>query len=121
MRFTTFTCGILYERFAPGGLAASQIGLNSHIGREGDYLMDFRQQRAQITCLNNAGHPAMVCMTSARDVARFVVAALDLPSWPREFRIRGERMNVREVVAVGEEVQGTRPPLLSTDRFRVEH
>ena len=106
MRFTVFTCGILYERFAPGGMAASQIGLRSDIGQEGDYLMDFRQRRAQIPYLNTSGQPATVCMTSARDVARFVVAALELPSWPREFRLRGERMSVRDIVAIAEQVQG---------------
>ncbi|KIV84036.1 hypothetical protein PV11_06011 [Exophiala sideris] len=106
MRFTIFTCGILYERFAPGGMAASQIGLRSDIGQEGDYLMDFRRRRAQIPYQNSAGQPATVCMTSAHDVARFVVAALDLPAWPREFRLRGERMSVRDIVVVAETIQG---------------
>ncbi|ETI20290.1 hypothetical protein G647_08324 [Cladophialophora carrionii CBS 160.54] len=106
MRFTVFTCGVLYERFAPGGMAASQIGLASNIGQEGDYLMDFRRRRAQVPYLNAAGQPATICMTSAADVARFVVAALDLPSWPREFRLRGERLTVREVVAIAEDIQG---------------
>lgn len=107
MKFTIFTCGILYERFAPGGMAASQIGLNSSISQEGEFLMDFRRRRAQIPYLNASGQPATVCMTSAHDVARFVVAALDLLSWPREFRLRGERMSVRDVVAIAEAIQGT--------------
>lgn len=107
MRFTVFSCGIFYERFAPGGMAASQIGLQSRIGREGDYLLDFRHERAQVPSHNTSGEPPAICMTSARDVARFVVAALDLPSWPREFRLRGERMTVREVIAVAEQVRGT--------------
>ncbi|RMZ80059.1 hypothetical protein DV738_g3097, partial [Chaetothyriales sp. CBS 135597] len=34
MSFTVFTCGVLYERFAPGGLSSSQIGVNKAIGRE---------------------------------------------------------------------------------------
>ncbi|KIW13879.1 hypothetical protein PV08_06660 [Exophiala spinifera] len=106
MKFAIFTCGILYERFGPGGLAASQIGLSSQIAQEGQFLMDFRRRRAQIPHNSASGQPAMVCMTSAHDVARFVVAALDLPSWPREFRLRGERMSVRGIVAVAEAVQG---------------
>jgi hypothetical protein len=88
-------------------MAASQIGLGSNIGQEGDYLMDFRRRRAQVPYLNAAGQPATICMTSAADVARFVVAALDLPSWPREFRLRGERLTVRDVVAIAEDIQGT--------------
>lgn len=106
MRFTVFTCGVLYERFAPGGMTTSQIGIRSNIGQEGDYLMDFRRRRAQIPYLNTAGQPATICMTSAADVARFVVAALDLPSWPREFRMRGERLTVRDIVAIAEQIQG---------------
>ncbi|OCT48174.1 NmrA-like family protein [Cladophialophora carrionii] len=116
MRFTVFTCGVLYERFAPGGMAASQIGLASNIGQEGDYLMDFRRRRAQVPYLNAAGQPATICMTSAADVARFVVVALDLPSWPREFRLRGERLTVREVVAIAEDIQGMLPSNSSTDQ-----
>lgn len=89
-------------------MAASQIGLRSDIGGEGDYLIDFRRRRAQVPYLNSAGQPATVCMTSAHDVARFVVAALDLPTWPRELRMRGERMSVRDIVAVAETIQGIR-------------
>ncbi|KAJ4518905.1 hypothetical protein HRR78_001116 [Exophiala dermatitidis] len=116
MTFTVFTCGIFYERFAPGGLAASQIGLtnNNDIAHEGAYLMDFRRRTAQIpfavdvTATGGGGGPgpATICMTAARDVARFVIAALELPVWPREFRFCGERMTVREVVAIAESIQG---------------
>ena len=118
MRFTVFTCGVLYERFAPGGMAASQIGIGSNIGQEGDYLMDIRRRRAQVPYLNTAGQPATICMTSAADAARFVVAALDLPSWPREFRLRGERLSVRDVVAIAEEIQGTiAQTIIQTERM----
>ena len=107
MKFTVFSCGVFYERFAPGGMAGSQIGVQSQLGREGDYLLDFRRERAQVPFNSTSGQPASICMTSARDVARFIVAALDLPSWPRELRLRGERMNVREVIAIAEQVRGT--------------
>jgi hypothetical protein len=106
MRFTVFTCGVFYERFGPGGMAASQIGLQNNAGREGDYLFDYRRRRAQIPMSSTTGQPATICMTSARDVARLIVEALALPSWPREFRLRGERMTAREVVRIAEHVQG---------------
>lgn len=106
MRFTVFTCGIFYERFAPGGMAGSQIGLQSAVGQEGDFLLNFRTGKAQLPFQSTSTQPASICMTSARDVARFVVEALDLPSWPREFRLRGERMNAREIIAVAEQVRG---------------
>ncbi|ERF73385.1 hypothetical protein EPUS_07219 [Endocarpon pusillum Z07020] len=106
MGFTVFTCGIFYERFGPGGMRASQIGLRSAIGGEGEYMMDIRNCKAKIPYYNSAGQPVHVCMMSARDVARFVVAALDLSSWPRELRMKGERMTVSEIVSIGEVLRG---------------
>jgi hypothetical protein len=106
MRYTVFTCGIFYERFGPGGMAASQIGVRSNIGQEGEYIMDLRHAKAQLPFYNEAGQPVYVCMTSARDVARFVVAALNLTSWPREFRMRGDRMSVSDLVTIGEQLRG---------------
>lgn len=106
MGFTVFTCGVFYERFGPGGMRASQIGVRSAIGGEGEYIMDIRNGRAKIPCFNSAGQPVYVCMMSARDVARFVVAALDLSSWPRELRMKGERMTVSDIVSIGEALRG---------------
>lgn len=106
MKYTVFTCGIFYERFGPGGMARSQIGTQSDIGGEGDYIMDLQRARAQLPFYNEAGQPVYVCMTSARDVARLVVAALNLTSWPREFRMCGDRMSVSELVATGEQLRG---------------
>lgn len=115
MRFCVFTCGIFYERFGPGGMAASQLGVNSNIGQEGDYLMNYRRRTAQLPYNTSNGHSAKVSMISARDLAQAVVGALNLPSWPREFRVRGERMSVRDLVAVAELVQGTTPSASALD------
>jgi NmrA-like family len=106
MKFTVFTCGIFFERFAPGGMRASQIGLRSAIGGEGEYIMDMRNAKAMVPYFNSTGQPVFVCMMSARDVARFVVAALNLSTWPRELRMKGERMTVSDLVKVGEELRG---------------
>lgn len=106
MQFTSFVCGILYDRFAPGGMAASGIGIGSGAAAEGDYVMDIRNLRAQIPRFNATGQPVRICMTSAQDIGRFVVAAIDLDEWPRELRMRGERMTVLEVVAVAEQMRG---------------
>ncbi len=106
MTYTVFTCGVFYERFGPGGMRASQIGTRSVIGGEGEYIMDIRNGKAMIPYFNSAGQPVYICMTSARDVARFVVAALDLSSWPRELRMKGERMPVSGIVSIGEALRG---------------
>ena len=101
MAHTVFTCGILYERFGPGGMNAVGIGGSCGASGEGDFLVNVRSLRSQIPH-DSSGRPAMVCMTAAQDVARFVVSALDLPDLPTELRICGSRMNVSDVVQVAE-------------------
>ncbi|KAM5348281.1 hypothetical protein ACJ41O_008105 [Fusarium nematophilum] len=39
------------------------------------------------------------------DVARFVVAALDLPSWPRELRVVGDTLTYNELVKLAEDAR----------------
>jgi nucleoside-diphosphate-sugar epimerase len=106
MDYTTFTCGIFYERFAPGGMGSLNIGLGSGVAGEGDYIMDIRRMKASVPHYNNAGHIIHICLTSAQDVARFVVAALDLPNWPTEFRMRGDRLSVLDAVQEAESMRG---------------
>jgi hypothetical protein len=103
---TVFSCGIFYERFAPGGLQQSQLGLNGHIASEGDYLLNFRHCRAEVPYASIAGPPVYVCMTSISDIARAVVAALDLNSWPKAFQLRGDRLTVEQIVGIAEQVRG---------------
>ncbi|KAI4181426.1 MAG: hypothetical protein L6R41_006633 [Letrouitia leprolyta] len=105
MQYTSFVCGILYERFGPGGMIASGIGLRSGIGAEGDYLLHIPQKRAQIPCTLN-GQPGVICMTSAQDVGRFVAAALNVQQWPPELRMCGDRMNISRLVQIAEAVRG---------------
>jgi len=38
IEYTVLVCGILYERFSPGGLALHRLGLNSGLAGEGDYI-----------------------------------------------------------------------------------
>ena len=101
MSYTVLSCGLLYEHFGPGGLAASNIGHASGLNGEGDLLMNVRGWRAQIP-VAASGQPATVCMTSAQDVGRLVVAALEMPEWPSELRMCGDRMNTHQVVTVAE-------------------
>lgn len=112
MSYTVFVCGVLYERFAPGGMAASAIGLRCGTSGEGEYLMDVRRMKARIPRYNDSGWIVHLCMTSADDVARFVVAALDLPHWEPEMRMCGDRMSASDVVQVAEFMTGTVPPNL---------
>lgn len=106
MEYTVFVCGIFYEHFAPGGLASLQLGRGTNINGEGKYLMDIRNKKAHIPSYNNTGQQVHICMTSAEDVAKFVVAALDLPQWPTELRMQGDRMSVSQIIGVAETMCG---------------
>ncbi|KAK2735918.1 hypothetical protein FQN57_001058 [Myotisia sp. PD_48] len=99
MRYTVFVCGIFYERFAPGGMRALQLGKSTHIGGEGDFLLDIRNRRADLLYVDNTGQqPVYICMTSCQDLARFLVAALQYPNWPNELRMYGSKLSVTELV-----------------------
>ena len=105
MNYTLLSCGVLYERFGPGGLTAVNMGHVSERNGEGDFFMSVQNLRAQIP-LDSSQRPAMVCMTSGDDVAKFLVAALDNPKWPNQFRMCGQRLNIAEVVRIAEQLRG---------------
>ncbi|CAG9986908.1 unnamed protein product [Clonostachys byssicola] len=47
-------------------------------------------------------------LTSIHDSARFVIAALDLPEWPRELRVVGDTLTYNELVKLAEEARGVK-------------
>lgn len=106
MESTTFVCGILYERFAVGGLAANRIGLQTGFANEGDYIVNARSMVARAPVYNERNAFSQVCLTSAYDVARFVVRAIDMQRWPAEMTMWGERMTVSALVTLIQECRG---------------
>ncbi|KAK1749953.1 hypothetical protein QBC47DRAFT_332699 [Echria macrotheca] len=107
MRYTVVSCGILMERFAPGGMGAYvNMGLSQGVVEAGAYLVDVAAGTAEVVLGMReegagGGGDAMVGLTSVFDVARFLGGAIEaggLESWPREVRMRGDVMSVREVV-----------------------
>lgn len=104
---TTFVCGILYERFQPGGLRQSQMGRTSGFAGEGDYIMNCRTMAAQVPCYNANNEPNVtICLTAAQDVGKFVTKAIDLPQWPLELRMCGQRVVVRDLVLLVQRLKG---------------
>ncbi|EME48725.1 hypothetical protein DOTSEDRAFT_19238 [Dothistroma septosporum NZE10] len=104
---TIFVCGVLYERFQPGGLQQSRIGIDSGIGGEGDYMMDCRNMTASVPAYNPNYEPNVtICMTAAQDVARFVVKSLDLRTWPPELLMCGGRVPVKDLVMLVQRLKG---------------
>lgn len=115
---TTFVCGILYERFQPGGLRQSRIGLTGGLSGEGDYIMNCRTMEAQVPCYDANNHPNVtICLTAAQDVGKFVTKALDLPRWPPEMRMCGQRLAVKDLVLLVQRLRGEN--LLEHPAFRV--
>ncbi|KAK0719587.1 hypothetical protein B0H67DRAFT_484909 [Lasiosphaeris hirsuta] len=108
MRYTVFSCGIFMERFGPGGLQAYNMGTSSGVQGPGDYLVNVAEAQGEIVETNSHGRPAQVALTSVYDVVQFIAAAIELGpgTWPREFRMRGDHMPVREVVATCSNVRG---------------
>lgn len=107
MLFTTFTCGVFYERFARGGLASKGIGLGSGLEHQGAYLLDIERNIGEVIEHNASGQPVLLCLTSLADVARFVVAAINLGinNWPTEFRMRGDRKTVTQIIEYAESIK----------------
>lgn len=94
---TAFVCGIFYERFAVGGLRAHQTGANIANG-EGEYIADLRNMTAVAPVYNDTNSYSYICLTSIYDVAKFVVRSLDIPHWPVEMSMCGERMSVHALI-----------------------
>ncbi|KAI0811384.1 hypothetical protein GGR55DRAFT_99288 [Xylaria sp. FL0064] len=100
MRYTVFSCGIFYERFAPGGLEAYNMGASHRLFKQGDYMINIEMGTAELPASNAQGRQIQITLTSAFDVARFVAAAVELgiDNWPREFKMRGARITPQRIL-----------------------
>ncbi|KAM0285634.1 hypothetical protein ACHAQH_001340 [Verticillium albo-atrum] len=107
-QWTAFSCGIFYERFGPGGLGTYGMGTTSNLANQGDYLVDVGVGTADIVETNSSGRPVQVCMTSLDDLARYIASAIELglTEWPREFKLRGDRLSTRDIFAACSNVLG---------------
>lgn len=124
MQYTVFSCGLFMERFGPGGLQAYNLGASTGVQNSNDYLVDISQAAGEIIETSPSGRPVQVVLTSVYDVARFVAAAIELgPSnWPREFKMKGDQMTVRDLIATCSNVRGSKYTRISShgsDRARV--
>lgn len=104
---TSIVCGIFYERFQPGGLQHTRIGMSSGLSGEGDYIMNCRNMAAKVPAYDAQNNMNVtICMTAAQDVARFVTKALDMPQWPAELRMTGQRVLVKDLVELVQRLKG---------------
>lgn len=64
-------------------------------------MFNIARMSAETPALGPTNQPdVMICMTSVRDVARFVTKAIDLPTWPAELRMCGERVTVHNLTVL---------------------
>lgn len=122
MQYTVFSCGVFYERFGPGGLGFYNIGAGTHVKNPGDFLADVGNATAEIVEDDAQGRPIQISMTSVFDVARFVAAAIEIgpANWPRELRMRGDQLSVRDIVGTCSNVRGGRPSSLVPVAYDLE-
>ncbi|KAF3922415.1 hypothetical protein AA313_de0204792 [Arthrobotrys entomopaga] len=98
---TVFTCGLFMEYFAPGGWLECGGGN----WNDGTFLMDLKRKKAVLPVDSRGVPNAVVCVTSAGDVAQFVCGALNLGYWPPEMKMFGERLRLRDLLAIAQEVR----------------
>ena len=79
-------------------MISHRLGVNSGYGNEGEFIADPRQMTSMAPIYDAANNLSSICLTSAYDVAQFVVRALDMPTWPSEMSMCGERMTVHALV-----------------------
>jgi len=109
---TVYICGVFYERFSVNGMTSLKIGVNTGYGNEGDYIADIRNMTATAPVYDSAQNMSNLCLTSVYDVAKFVVRSLDMPSWPQEMSMCGERMSVNALIDLIQQCRGTCIPFI---------
>ena len=105
---TVFVCGVLYERFSPGGLQHHRMGGSTGVAQEGNFMIDVRHLQAQLPYKNAAGQQVSLCLTAAQDVGRFITRSLDIQQrWPPEMIMHGERVTSYELLRIVARARGT--------------
>jgi nucleoside-diphosphate-sugar epimerase len=94
LQWTVFLNGIFLDYFGPPEL-------KSHL-KPNVFVLDMKNHVAAIPGDGNAP----VTFTYSYDLARFVVAALDLEEWQEDSRVVGDTLTWHEFVAIVEEICG---------------
>ncbi|KAM0467687.1 hypothetical protein ACHAP7_011654 [Fusarium lateritium] len=95
LEWTVIHNGTFLDYFFPSS------GIKTHYNH-GTVVVDMLNNAAGIP---GTGDEPMV-FTYTYDVAKFVVAALDLEAWPEELRIIGTKLTFNELVKLGEKARG---------------
>jgi hypothetical protein len=70
-------------------------------------LLTDRYSAAQAPAYDaNGNSDVTICMTAAQDVGKFVTKALSMPQWPPEMRMYGQRIAVKDLIALVQRIKG---------------
>jgi nucleoside-diphosphate-sugar epimerase len=94
LQWTVFLNGIFLDYFCPPDLKSYM--------KPNVFVIDMKNHVAAIPGDGNVP----VTFTYSYDLARFVVAALDLDEWPEESRVVGDTLTWNEFVTLAEEIRG---------------
>ena len=81
--------------------------MTSGLDLEGDYMLNCQTMSGNVPAYDSDNESNVtICITAAQDVARFVAKAIDLRKWPPELRMCGQRIRVKDFVALVERLKG---------------
>ncbi|CAD0108151.1 unnamed protein product [Aureobasidium uvarum] len=99
LQYTRFDCGIFMNTFATGTPYGESEALANL--RPWNFVINMKAGTAELP----ASGDDKIVFTEMNDVARFVIASLELQIWPGVSGMRGDVKTYREVIAIAERVQ----------------
>jgi len=95
LEYTQFQNGIFMDYFICGAKGVGYL-----------YPFKFVIDVENCTATIPGDGSAEVAFTSLDDIATFVAASLDLPQWPKQLNMVGEKLSYSQVLAIAEKVRG---------------
>ncbi|KAF7552242.1 hypothetical protein G7Z17_g4458 [Cylindrodendrum hubeiense] len=93
LEYTLFVCGMFMDYYGMPNIESPLKPTYS--------ILDLQYNRAVVP----GDGQAILITTMAKDVARYVAAAVDLPDWPKVMTIIGSRLSVSELVDLAVEIK----------------
>lgn len=89
------------------------IGCRSGVPGPGEFLVNTELASAEYAAKDSRGKTVKVCLTSVYDLAKYVVAAIEIGpgNWPREFTLRGDRLTLQDIVRTCSNVANSKSQL----------
>ncbi|CAD0095813.1 unnamed protein product [Aureobasidium vineae] len=102
LQYTRFDCGIFMNTFATG-TPYGEIEALANL-RPWNFVINMKAGTAEVPASGND----KIVFTEMNDVARFVIASLELEVWPEVLDMRGDVKTYREAISIAKKVQRRR-------------